>query len=359
MSGRRIAAEDEQERTMNVSLIRATLVAAAAASVTGALVWHGLSQADPSASARSPFGTGQICTRYSGLPSGFGHEPRAGMVRVPSGEFEPGSTQGYPDERPAGRVRVEAFWIDRTEVTNAQFAAFVAATGYVTEAEREGGAAVFKAPRPGESIAYNGWWSFVNGANWRHPEGPRSDVDGRANHPVVHVTRADAEGYARWLGRELPTEAQWEWAARAGGRGELLEREPRSADGKSTANYWQGVFPDLNTREDGYADRAPVGCYPANGYGLHDLIGNVWEWTRDPYRGPRQPHGNGDPSAAAARTESTQAPYVIKGGSFLCAADYCVRYRAAGRHPQEASLGAAHVGFRTVARDALILSLHP
>lgn len=318
-----------------------------ASAVAGTLVWHELSQAGAERRHQAPLGTERTCHAYDGLPTGFAEDRFAGMVRVPAGEFEPGSLEGYADERPAGRVRVPAFWMDRTEVTHAQFAAFVAATGYVTEAERQGGAAVFVAPLAGKEVVPDGWWRHVDGADWRHPEGRDRDVADRPNEPVVNVTYADAMAYARWLGRTLPTEAQWEWAARAGGSAELLEREPRADDGRPAANYWQGVFPDVNTREDGYAARAPVGCFPANGYGVHDLIGNVWEWTREPYRGPHQAHGNGDPRPVRA-SMSAAAMHVIKGGSFLCAADYCVRYRAAARHPHDATLGATHLGFRTV-----------
>lgn len=241
--------------------------------------------------------------------------------------------------------------MDRTEVTNAQFAAFVRATGHVTGAEREGAAVVFKAAQQRRATDAESWWVYLQGADWRHPEGPGSSSRSGDHHPVVHVTLADAEAYARWLGRELPTEAEWEWAARGGGDAERLDREPRANDGTPQANYWQGLFPDLNTREDGFADLAPVGCYPANGYGLHDLIGNVWEWTRTDYRGPRQPHGNGDPAAAVSGPRAAGTAMVIKGGSFLCAASYCARYRAAARHPQESDLGVLHVGFRTVARQ--------
>lgn len=287
---------------------------------------------------------------YSGMPSAAGGK-HLGMVRIAGGEFTPGSRTGYPDERPAGRIRVASFWIDRTEVTNAQFSAFVRATRYVTEAEREGGAAVFKAPARGERLRENSWWSYVKGASWRHPEGPRSNIDQRLNHPVVLVTLADAHAYAKWLGRSLPTEAEWEWAARGGGSAEQMEREPRTPDGRPVANYWQGLFPSVNTGEDGYTALAPVGCYPANGYRVHDMIGNVWEWTSDSYIGPRQPHGNGEPEGVRPRNAAEPQPGVIKGGSFLCAADYCQRYRAAARHPQERDLGASHVGFRTVLRD--------
>ena len=303
-------------------------------------------------SVSTVLGTTEKCQTYAGLPDSSGPAGRFGMVAVPAGTFSPGSTHGYPDEKPAGAVKVGAFWMDRTEVTNAQFAAFVRATAFVTTAERLGGAAVFRAPAKGEAIAENSWWVYTRGADWRHPEGPPSNLQRRENQPVIHVSQSDALAYARWLGNDLPTEAEWEWAAHGGGDPERVEREPRDRNNKPTANYWQGVFPDLNTREDGFADRAPVGCFAANGYGLHDLIGNVWEWTKDPYRGPRQPHGNGDPAATLPASVKPGLPMVIKGGSFLCAADYCVRYRAAARQPQEFNLGAAHVGFRTVRRES-------
>ncbi|AOY00759.1 formylglycine-generating enzyme family protein [Jeongeupia sp. USM3] len=293
------------------------------------------------------------CRRASGLPEGWGRDAHAGMVRIAGGSFTPGSTAGYADERPAGAVRVKPFWIDRTEVTNAQFAAFARATGYVTDAERAGAAAVFKVPPEAELNARPyAWWVYTKGADWRHPEGPGSTIGGRENQPVVQVTQADAFAYARWLGRTLPTEAQWEYAARAGRSDAALDRAPRDKAGKPGANFWQGVFPSLNTREDGHLGRAPVACFPANGFGLHDMIGNVWEWTRDAYTGPRQPHGNGDPFASVGTMPlQPGTPALIKGGSFLCAANFCVRYRAAARHPQEANLPTAHVGFRTVSAD--------
>lgn len=300
-----------------------------------------------------PLGTQDTCSAYDGRPALVVGQP-TGMVHVPAGRYTPGSQQGYADERPAGEVRVAAFWIDRTEVSNAQFADFVNAMGYVTEAERQGAAAVFRAPANAEEIQGDGsWWHYVKGANWRHPEGPDSDLRGREHDPVVQVTLADALAYAHWMGRDLPTEAEWEYAARANGRPELLDRAPRDAQGRPTANFWQGVFPELNSREDGYAGRSPVGCFPANGFGLYDMIGNVWEWTRDEYAGPRQPHGSSDPYASVRETDVAMAPgrpMLIKGGSFLCARDYCARYRASARYPQEANLGAAHVGFRTVLR---------
>lgn len=296
-----------------------------------------------------------LCVGGVGLPAGFAPGDLAGMVHLPAGQIQLGSLAGYPDERPAGGpVRVPAFWMDRTEVTNAQFARFVEATGYVTEAEREGAAAVFRPLPPGKAPQRDGeWWHWVKGANWRQPEGPASAVRAQPNEPVVMVTYQDAMVYARWLGRDLPTEAEWEYAAAGGGSPELIDREPRDVKGRTVANYWQGVFPDINVKEDGYAALAPVGCYAANGFGLVDMIGNVWEFTRDPYTGAHQEHGNGDirPSLveAGALTRSG-APLVIKGGSFLCASNYCQRYRAAARHPHEADMATSHVGFRTVFR---------
>ncbi len=298
-------------------------------------------------------GTLEQCRRYAGVPDGWAKQAHAGMVSIPGGEFEPGSINGYPEERPAGKVAVEPFWMDRTEVTNAQFARFVEATGYVTETERMGGAAVFRQPASGAGQGEMDWWHYVEGASWRHPEGPSSDLAGRRNEPVTLVTYRDALAYARWLGRDLPTEAEWEWAARGNGKGEQLDREPRDTHGKALANYWQGIFPIVNSGDDGFSGRSPVGCFPANGYGLHDMIGNVWEWTQDTYTGHGQGQANGDPSRAYEQGRAGtpgQKIKTIKGGSFLCSSDYCARYRSAARHPQEADLGTTHVGFRTVLR---------
>lgn len=297
----------------------------------------------------------KVCDAHSGLPQGFGQMPQAGMLRIPGGRVTLGSTHGYRDELPAGEaVSVATFWMDRTEVTNAQFAAFVEATGYVTDAEREGAGAVFyrAAAEQGKDTPAD-WWTWKEGASWKRPEGIGSPAIAAANEPVVLVTQADALAYARWLGRDLPTEAEWEYAARGGGAAELVDREPRDPKGRPVANYWQGIFPDINTKEDGFAALAPVGCYAPNGYGAMDMIGNVWELTRDRYTGPHQPHGNGNPGAPAiaAGRGSKGDSIVIKGGSFLCAANYCVRYRAAARHPQEANLPTSHVGFRTVLRE--------
>jgi formylglycine-generating enzyme required for sulfatase activity len=284
------------------------------------------------------------------------------MVRIPAGSFHFGSTQGYPDERPgsAAPVRVAAFWMDRTEVTMAQFAAFVRATGYVTGAERQGGAVVFHQPSDKElGTRPYAWWTFVKGADWRHPGGPGSSVEVGTEDlqhlPVAFVTEADALAYARWLGRDLPTEPEWEYAGKAGREGPELDTAPRDTAGRPTANYWQGAFPAFDAREDGHAGLAPVGCYAANAFGLHDMIGNVWEWTQDGYSGPHQPHMNGDTAVAAAQTApggyAPNRAMVIKGGSFLCSPDFCVRYRASAREAQEADLATAHIGFRTVLRE--------
>jgi formylglycine-generating enzyme required for sulfatase activity len=287
-------------------------------------------------------GNRSACATYSGLPPGWGSDPHAGMQYLPGGRFVLGADDGYAEERPVRELTTAPFWIDRTEVTNAQFDAFVRATGYVSEGERNGSGAVFRAPPAEHDAAYGSWWHAVAGADWRHPEGPGSTLAGRENQPVVQITRADAAAYALWLGRSLPTEAQWEYAAKAGGKGERIERGPRDQHGRPSANFWQGVFPYLDSGEDGYVDRAPVGCYPANGFGLYDVIGNVWEWTSEPWHGGRQPHGSGAPPALSGEEG------LIKGGSFLCATDFCVRYRAAARHPHDIRLGAVHVGFRTV-----------
>jgi formylglycine-generating enzyme required for sulfatase activity len=259
--------------------------------------------------------------------------PGAGMVWIPGGRFTMGSEAFRPEEAPIRAVAVDSFWMDAEDVTNAQFARFVRETGYVTLAERDAGAWVFAPPgAAGDSRDLGQWWQFVAGASWAHPEGPGSDLSGRQNHPVVQIAFADAEAYARWAGRELPTEAQWEFAARGGAEGEtfIWGNEPDTDDAPQ-ANHWRGDFPTLDLGSKGYRGTSPVGCFPANGYGLYDMAGNVWQWTREPWTG------------------DGQAPaYVIKGGSFLCAPNFCMRYRPAARQPGETSGGASHIGFRTV-----------
>ena len=261
-----------------------------------------------------------------------------------------GMDSALPEESPRREVTVRAFWMDRTEVTNAQFAAFVKATDYRTQAERGWagnrrvpkelqmpGSVVFKAPTDPGAPEYS-WWAFTPGANWRHPEGPGSSLKGRLRHPVVHVTYDDALAYARWAGRDLPTEVEWERAARYGKTPGTMLEPPRNADGTYAANTYQGDFPSGNTRKDGHAGTAPVGCYGADPLGLYDLLGNVWEWTRDDYRITGQP--TDEPSR------------VLKGGSYLCSEHFCARYRPAARQPGTENLGTSHIGFRTVRRGA-------
>lgn len=298
-----------------------------------------------------------LCAAGTGLPAGWGRQKQAGMAWIPSGNFTLGSQQGYADERPAMAAQaVAGFWMDQTEVSNAQFAAFVQATGYVTQAEQEGGAVVFHQPTQDELARRPyAWWTYVKGADWRHPTGPASNAPA-GNTPVTMVTQADALAYARWLGRDLPTEAEWEYAAKAGRSDAELDKAPVDRQRQPTANYWQGAFPLLNTQQDHHAGLAPVGCYQANAFALYDMIGNAWEWTRDAYSGAHQAHANGDTAAVAAAARHAaplqpNQPMVIKGGSFLCSPDFCVRYRASAREAQEADLGAAHIGFRTVLRD--------
>jgi sulfatase modifying factor 1 len=303
------------------------------------------------------------------------------MVRVPGGIFKMGSEHFYPEERPIQEVRVDGFWMDRYAVTNDQFARFVASTGYVTLAERIPDAKDYPgAPPetlvPGASVFhktrgkvdprdYTNWWSWVPGASWSHPVGPQSSIDGIENHPVVHVADEDAQSYARWAGKELPTEAEWEFAARGGIDGaEFTWGSEHFPNGKPMANTWQGEFPWQNLQLDGYEGTAPVGSFPPNGYDLYDMAGNVWEWTVDWFV-PR--HGEGvvkaccgpvanprilspDRSYDPAQPEFKIPRKVVKGGSFLCAPNYCLRYRPAARQPQMIDTGMSHIGFRCVIR---------
>ncbi len=279
------------------------------------------------------------------------------MQRVPAGRFQMGDTV-YPDEGPVRTETVAAFDIDQHEVTNAQFTRFVARTGYVTIAERPVDPAAYPGLPPGalqpgsavfrfEDRTFNpgdpaSWWVFVPGASWRHPKGPNSDTTGLEHHPVVHVALEDAQAYARWAGRRLPTEIEWEWAARA-----ARADAPNPSLQPSEANTWQGEFPTANANSDGFTASAPVACFQPNGLGLHDMIGNVWEWTSDPYHAERSAKGETgfDPRQPGVPVG------VIKGGSYLCAPNYCMRYRPGARHAQDVTLGASHIGFRT-ARDA-------
>ena len=259
--------------------------------------------------------------------------PARDYVWIPGATFTMGADATLPEEAPAREVTVKGFWMATHEVTNAEFAEFVKATGYKTLAENDPpklpgappvmlipGSAVFTAPTDGNP----NWWRWVVGAEWRHPEGPKTGIAGRDRDPVVQVGYDDALAYARWKGKALPDEAQWELAAAPGG---ARRDVPVDANGKPTANYYQGVFPVRDLGTDGFKSRAPVACFPADKHGVHDLIGNVWEWT-----------------ASAIDPDRN----VIKGGSFLCAANYCARYRAAARQFQERSLGTDHVGIRLI-----------
>lgn len=295
-------------------------------------------------------GSPKLCEKYGGLPGDWQGDPHAGMVYLNGGDFTLGTFLGYEEERLEVKARVKGFWIDQTEVTVAQFAAFVKATGYVTEAEREGGAVVFRKPDAEElnQRSYP-WWTYVKEANWRQPLGNgSSSVD---NHPVTMVTLADALAYAKWLGRDLPTEAEWEYAGKAGHQGASLEKEPRDERGKPLANFWQGDFPLLNIPEDGYEGVAPVGCYAANAFKLYDMLGNVWEQTKDIYTPSHVLHSDVN---FAKRSALPDIAMVIKGGSHLCGRNFCVRYRPSAREAHEANLPIAHIGFRTVKRDGTV-----
>jgi formylglycine-generating enzyme required for sulfatase activity len=299
------------------------------------------------------------------------------MVFVPGGRFTMGSDAGYPEEAPAHPVVVDGFWIDACAVTNRQFAAFVAATGHVSFAETIPDAAQYPGADPALLFAgslvfqttqravdtrdWSQWWELRAGADWRRPYGPGSSLAGLDDHPVVHVTYGDALAYAGWAGKALPTEAEFEYAARGG-----LESATYAwgavfrPGGRHMANTWQGKFPYRNSCEDGWEATAPVGSYPANGHGLYDMIGNVWEWTQDWYQ-PRHDVDPAHPCCApanprgpAAGTLDPAAPIpqkVLKGGSFLCAPSYCRRYRPAARHAESIDTSTCHIGFRCVVRQ--------
>jgi len=292
-----------------------------------------------------------------------------GMVYIPGGSFKMGAENKYIEERPAENVAVDAFCIDRHEITNAEFAEFVAATGYVTVAERElsveqfpdlapdqraPGSLTFEPPdENAQRVPYLSWWHWTPGANWQHPYGPGSDLRGKADHPVVHVAYEDAEAYARWTGKQLPSEAQWEFAARGG----LNDRTYAWGDvfSPQRANTWQGLFPFFNSKEDGYTGTAPVASFPPNGYGLYDMTGNVWEWTSDWFApdhrgksGSRNPVGPVQTASYDPKKPAEGALHVIKGGSHLCAKNYCSRYRPAARESQSPDTGTTHIGFRLV-----------
>lgn len=300
-----------------------------------------------------------------------------GMVWLDGGVFHMGSDRHYPEEAPRHPVRVEGFWIDRTPVTNRQFGEFVRQTGHVTTAEiapdaedypgalpellKPGSLLFSPTDSPVDLTDWSQWWSFCLGADWRHPYGPGSDIAELMDHPVVHVTHGDAAAYASWAGKRLPTEAQWEFAAWAGKDDcEFAWGDELEPGGRHMANVWQGEFPYHNSLSDGYERTSPVGSYDSNGFGLFDMIGNVWEWTDDWYRAghpgagekrccvPVNPRG-GPKSASRDPREASAIPRkTLKGGSHLCAPSYCQRYRPAARHPQAIDTSTNHIGFRCI-----------
>ena len=302
------------------------------------------------------------------------------MVWIPAGTFAMGSETHYPEEAPVHRVSVDGFWIDPCPVTNRNFDEFVEATGHVTIAERAPNAAdypnassqllvpastVFVKPDHPVNLSdpYQ-WWTYLPGADWRHPYGPKMSIHQLVDHPVVHVAWEDVNAYARWAGKELPTEAEWEFAARGGREGTTNAwGEKFAPGGRVKANTWQGNFPVENTLEDGYESTSPVGTFPANGYGLYDMIGNVWEWTQDWYLGHvvtthaccsvENPRGGSREDSYDPRTPAVRIPRrVIKGGSHLCAPNYCQRYRPAARMGHAVDTSTCHLGFRCVIRAA-------
>jgi formylglycine-generating enzyme required for sulfatase activity len=310
-----------------------------------------------------------------------GRPPAKDMVWIHGGSFLMGSEDHYPEERPVHEAVVDGFWMDQRQVTVAEFRRFVKATGHVTLAERPldpaeypdadpamlvPGSLVFQKTRgPVPLDDYRNWWAYVPGADWRHSEGPGSNLDGRDRHPVTHVAWEDVEAYAAWAGKQLPTEAEWEFAARGGLEGKVFtwgdEFAPR---GRMMANTWQGEFPWQNLLQDRYEGTSPVGSFPPNGYGLFDMAGNVWEWTTDFYT----PHHDEEPQHACCgpvtnpRVTAPDMSYdigrpgeqfprrVVKGGSHLCAPNYCLRYRPAARQAQTVETSTGHIGFRCIVR---------
>lgn len=334
--------------------------------------------------------------------------PARHMVWIPGGTFLMGSNDFYPEERPAHRATVDGFWVDEHPVTNAEFRRFVKATGYTTVAERRPdpalypgansallvpGSLVFRKPAQRVSLKdHRSWWAYVPGACWKHPEGAGSNLGGRDHHPVVHIAFEDAAAYAAWSGKVLPTEAEWEFAARGGLDGAAFvwgnEFAPR---GRARANTWQGEFPWQNLKIDGYEGTSPVGAFPPNGYGLYDMAGNVWEWTSD-YFTPDHSRMAGNTHAAettesppgacctptnlhreeseqynVARNSQSNVPTqpggpaapgdyiprrVVRGGSHLCAPNYCLRYRPAARQGEAVDTSTSHIGFRCIVRES-------
>lgn len=300
------------------------------------------------------------------------------LVWIEGGTFAMGSNDHYPEEAPAHPVKVDGFWIERTPVTNRKFMEFVKATGHVTVAEKmpdaadypgaktemlRAGSLVFTMPKTVTGTDISQWWTFKFGATWRRPLGGLSDLRGKLDHPVVHVAFSDAKAYAAWAELELPTEAEWEFAARGGVDAEYAWGDDFMLGGRPMANTWQGVFPTTSTKPKGHERTSAVGAFPANGYGLHDMIGNVWEWTEDYWSTrhpepaahscciPSNPRGGHVDASYDARQPLIRIPRrVLKGGSHLCAPNYCRRYRPAARHAEPEDTSTSHVGFRCIKR---------
>lgn len=290
------------------------------------------------------------------------------MVELSAGTFRMGSERFYPEEAPVREVSVDGFWIDRHPVTAAEFRRFAKATGHVTWAEQAPEAADYldadpellvpgslvfrKTQGPVDLRDYTNWWHWVPGAEWRHPEGPESNVGGRERHPVTHVTHADATAYAEWAGKSLPTEAEWEYAARGGLDGAIFTwGDDPAPKGRMMANTWQGEFPWQNLLLDRYEGTSPVESFPPNAYGLYDMAGNVWEWTDDLFVAS---DGTSRPPCCAPQPHWPEERFprrVIKGGSHLCAPNYCLRYRPAARQGETVDTSTAHIGFRCVVRS--------
>jgi len=313
----------------------------------------------------------------------FNAEKPVGMVWIPPGEFEMGGTEEHPAENamPVHMVKLDGFWMDETEVTNQQYKLFVEATGYKTVAERPLDWEELKrqlppgTPKPGDDVLqpgsmvftppaapvllndYSQWWHWVVGADWQHPEGPESSLKGREKHPVVHIAYEDAVAYAEWAGKRLPTEAEYEFAARGGLNGKAFSwGDELNPQGKYLANYFQGAFPNHDTGEDGFKGTAPVKSYPPNGYGLYDIIGNVWELCSDWYSVERKPFSvivsnPTGPSASRDPDDPYAIKHVSKGGSFACSNQYCSNYKPSGRQGSAYDSGMNHTGFRCV-KDA-------
>lgn len=313
-------------------------------------------------------------------PGATSPAPAADMVWIPGGTFFMGSDHHYLEEAPQHQVHVDGFWMDRYPITNAMFRRFVNATGYVTFAEiapraedypgalpemLHPGSIVFQQPSHPVDLRACSWWDFVMGADWRHPVGPESSTEGLDHHPVVHVAYPDVEAYAKWAGKELPTEAEWEFAARGGlDRAEFAWGGELCPGGLHLANTWQGEFPWQNLRGDGYERTSPVDAFPSNGYGLCDMIGNVWEWTADWYEKghaanhkgaccvPRNPRGGREEASFDLSQSRIKIPRkVLKGGSYLCAPNYCRRYRPAARFAHPVDTSTCHIGFRCILRS--------